>query len=173
MSGRSAAQRVPGTGLSNRQAMPLTQSIRNALQRLNVLILKAWQGQADKVPGYESWDAYCDAEFSSSLIRLPLETRTETVKSLFERGMSTRAIGAAVGVSDSTVRQDTKKSGARNHAPERVTGRDGKSYATTRERKPKAKPQELTAGPRKQAARGPSTERGPRHRGQITDPTGR
>lgn len=42
-----------------------------------------------------------------------------------ELGMSTRAIGAALGVSDFTVRQDV---GAIDHAPAPTIGLDGKTY---------------------------------------------
>ncbi|OKI14184.1 helix-turn-helix domain-containing protein [Streptomyces sp. CB03911] len=61
-------------------------------------------------------------------LRLPREERQEIVASLRESGLSARAISAATGVSEPTVRRDL--AGASNDAP--VTGRDGKTYAATR-----------------------------------------
>ena len=45
---------------------------------------------------------------------------------------SDRAIAEETGVSDWTVRHARKKSGARDHAPEKRTGKDGKSYPAAR-----------------------------------------
>lgn len=52
---------------------------------------------------------------------------------------SARQIAREIGISDSTVREALKKSGARNHAPETsVTGKDGKSYKARKAEKTNA-----------------------------------
>lgn len=78
--------------------------------------------------GYGTWAELCEAEFHGAMVGLPRGERRETVAELTEAGMSTRAIGAALGVSDMTVRRDT--AGATNvaPAPTPVTGLDGKTY---------------------------------------------
>jgi hypothetical protein len=78
--------------------------------------------------GYESWDALCSAEFGT-VLRLSVEDRQQAVSELRGAGMSTRAIGSALGVSDVTVRRDIE--GATNVAPDpvvKVSGLDGKTY---------------------------------------------
>ena len=82
--------------------------------------------------GYDGWDDYCTREFGTSRLRLPREERSEVVASLRESGLSTRAIAAATGVSEGTVRNALKE-GAQNYAPAptAITGTDGKTYAPT------------------------------------------
>lgn len=48
-------------------------------------------------------------------------------------GMSNRAIAAQLGISEGTVRT-AKKSGAQDYAPDRVIGKDGKSYPAKRKK---------------------------------------
>lgn len=59
------------------------------------------------------------------------------ILSLRDAGLSTRAIGAALGVSKGTV----GNAGAQNWAPAPVTGRDGKQYSP--KPKPTADPEPL------------------------------
>lgn len=56
--------------------------------------------------GYESWDAYLDGEYGEHRVRLPRDQRREIVAGMSAAGMSTRAIGAAVGSSHMTVQND-------------------------------------------------------------------
>lgn len=109
--------------LSVEQARECVQQIRETAAQTWEWVTRAYLGRAWLALGYASWDAMCDGELGGMRLRLPRETRRDAVASLRESGMSTRAIGSALGVSDHTVRQDA---GARNHAP--VTGRDGKTY---------------------------------------------
>lgn len=105
---------------------------------------------------YDSWAEYVLAEYGPELQRLArAESRVERpvmVADLRSQGMSTRQIGAAVGVTEGTVRSDLAKvrsdyapeatptAGEAKKAapvqPERVTGADGKSYPAKREPKP-------------------------------------
>lgn len=62
--------------------------------------------------------------------QLDASQRREIVAALREQGHSTTAIAGAVGVSDETVRRDL--AGSTHVEPERVTGRDGKSYPAKR-----------------------------------------
>lgn len=60
--------------------------------------------------GYASWDSYLDGEFGEHRVQLPREQRREIVASMSAAGMSTRAIGAAVGASKDTVHRDLSSS---------------------------------------------------------------
>ena len=69
--------------------------------------------------GYATWDELCEAEFRGAMIGLPRGERREAVAEMTDAGMSTRAIGAALGVSEGTIRNDR---GAQDYAPTPVTG---------------------------------------------------
>ena len=81
-------------------------------------------------------------------LRLPREERRDAVCSLRESGLSTRAIAAAVGVDQKSVRNDLV-AGEENSSPDEpvvdaevvkptpVTGTDGKTYRPKRKPKPK------------------------------------
>ena len=69
---------------------------------------------------------------------LPHEQRREIVTALREEGHSFRAIGGALGISQTQAKKDAD-SGVNGFTPERVEGQDGKSYPATK--KPAAKPQ--------------------------------
>jgi len=110
---------------------------RDKVELVKALVADAWEevialyrGRAWIALGYESWDALCDGEFEGARIRLPREDRREIVGSLREAGLSTRAIGSALGIDHSTVVRDLPATGA--DAPvAQVTGLNGKTYAPT------------------------------------------
>jgi hypothetical protein len=114
-------------------ARDLTDRIKVAVEGTWLLVRKAYESRAWAVLGYASWDEYCTREFGTSRIALPREERQEVVASLRESGLSTRAIAAATGISEGSVRNDLQAS-AQNYAvePPRVTGVNGKSYAPYR-----------------------------------------
>jgi hypothetical protein len=89
-------------------------------------IIALYRGRAWIAMGYPSWDALCAAEFPG--VRMPVPQRRDAVLELTEAGLSTRAIGAALGVSDGTVRND-QKSTAQDYAvdPRPVVGLDGRT----------------------------------------------
>jgi hypothetical protein len=76
--------------------------------------------------GHKDWDTYCEKEFSERRLKLTRDQREQAVLAFRGAGMSTRAIAAALGVDDRTVRRDL--SGAAHAAPEEITGTDGKTY---------------------------------------------
>jgi len=75
--------------------------------------------------GYDNWDDLCLEQLGGWVPNLEIEDRREVVSELTEAGLSTRAIGSALGVDDRTVRRDQ---GAANAAPVPVQGLDGKTY---------------------------------------------
>lgn len=115
--------------LTRAGAKALTAEIRAAMRNVIEwaatavdLIERAWAMRADTALGYESWDAYCRAEFAALReIRIPTDVRPEIVAALAEAGMSTRKIGSALHLADQTVRADLKRA----HTPLMlVTGAD-------------------------------------------------
>lgn len=64
--------------------------------------------------------------------QLTREQRRELHVELRKAGKSLREIAEVSGVSEGTVRNDLDSSGAQDYAPNRTTGRDGKSYPATR-----------------------------------------
>ncbi len=130
-----------GTKVRHRDWVPLPQ-ITDARRQVDVLramlvtpdvanivtaIVSIWDGRLWRELGYESWDDFTASELSGAP-RLTVEMRQRVVAQLREAGMSTRAIGSALGVSEGTVRNDLL--GAQDYAPEPkpVTGLDGKTY---------------------------------------------
>ncbi len=71
-------------------------------------ILVCFHGRAWVAMGYDSWDEYWGAEFHGLRVSLSPAARKELVKPLRAAGMSTRQIGAAVGVSHETVASDLR-----------------------------------------------------------------
>lgn len=110
-------------------ARTLTDRIKVAVEGTWLLIQEAYTSRAWAALGYDTWDAYVDAEFRTARLALPKEERSETIQSLRAAGMSTRAIVAATGLSKGTVGREL--TGAPIGAPE-IQGSDGKTYAATR-----------------------------------------
>ena len=73
----------------------------------------------------------------------PKEERLEVVKALREDGHSPPAIAGALGVSLGTAQRDAAGLSP-DKAPDRVTGRDGKSYPGRKEPKPEARRSEAS-----------------------------
>lgn len=128
---------VTVTAMSPSDARALTESIRTSVDRVWDLITKAYTRRAWAVLGYPSWDVYCEREFSSTWFRLPRETRSEVVLSLRDAGLSTRAIAAATGVSQSTVQRALPAPPTEsNESVAPITGTNGKSYQPTQPVRP-------------------------------------
>jgi hypothetical protein len=115
----------------------------------------AYAGRDWAALGYGSWDGYIDGEYGEHRVRVPRELRREVVASMRGVGMSTRAIGGVLGVSEGSVRNDLKSEGAQKYAPDATApapapaptrGRDGKRYPSRA-----AKPAARKAAPRKAA----------------------
>lgn len=112
------------------EARQLTARIKVAVEGSWLLIQEAYTSRTWAVLGYNTWDAYCNAEFGNTRLRLPREERQEVVASLRETGLSVRAIAAATGINKETVSRDLQVSG--NQTPAHVIGADGKTYTATR-----------------------------------------
>jgi hypothetical protein len=110
----------------------IRQGIRDYFTTL-ALIKKAWDEEHWRVLGYHNWQGYVDGEFGAERLQLPAEYRQKAIVDLRLAGMSQRAIGAALGVPQSTVRDDLSGS---THQPEEIKGADGKTYAATRPSSP-------------------------------------
>ncbi|MFI5720198.1 hypothetical protein [Nocardia sp. NPDC051750] len=113
--------------LSESEARELTARIRTGLETTWELIQEAWYRRVWEPLGYGSWDSYCQAELDTVRLRIPREERQGVVASLRESGMSTRAIGSAIGVDQKTVSNDLR--GREENSSGEVRGLDGKSYA--------------------------------------------
>ncbi|MGA5869306.1 hypothetical protein [Streptomyces cinereoruber] len=110
------------------QARALTDRIKIAVEGTWQLIREAYTSRSWAVLGYDTWDAYCTAEFGETRLRLPREERQEVVASLRENGLSTRAIASATGLSQSTIARATESF----DSVAEVTGLNGKTYAASR-----------------------------------------
>jgi len=117
---------------THEEARALTDRIKIAVEGTWQLIREAYTSRTWAVLGYETWDAYCTAEFGETRLRLPREERQEVVASLRDSGLSTRAIASATAMSEATVRRDLSAT-ASNDAVASVTGVNGKTYTVTRE----------------------------------------
>lgn len=114
--------------LNAAEARNLTDEIRNALSIGYDGLVRAWQGRADQALGYDSWDDYCSTEFTEGrMVRLDREQRREIVSTMRDAGMSTRAIGSALGVDHKTVVNDLPSPGELS-PPVAIVGTDGKTY---------------------------------------------
>lgn len=99
---------------------------------------------------YGSWAEYVMAEYGPDLQRLSRGERQEAVRDLRDKGMSTRQIAKAAGVTHTQVQRDLKTQVEPNvppvaepeaskpepKAPERVNGADGKSYPASKPKPP-------------------------------------
>lgn len=93
---------------SEATARALTDQLRQSLSLSWELLVEAYQRRAWAALGYATWDAYTDAELGEVRLRLPRQDRREVVASMTEAGMSTRAIGSALGVDHKTVVNDRR-----------------------------------------------------------------
>lgn len=111
------------------QARALTDRIKVAVEGTWLLIQEAYTSRTWAALGYDTWDAYCAAEFGTARLRLPREERQEVVASLRESGMSLRAISSATGISPATAMRDSRVS---DETPAVILGTDGGTYAAAR-----------------------------------------
>jgi len=120
--------RVPVAGdylMDRQRAEELLGDLRRSGEVFIVGMVEMWRGQGWLALGYSSWDDLCDSELRGMRVNLPIESRREVVAELTDEGMSTRAIGSALGVSEETARRDQR---ATNVARAPTVGLDGKTY---------------------------------------------
>ncbi|WP_051844057.1 hypothetical protein [Streptomyces sp. NRRL S-813] len=115
------------------EARALTDRIKIAVEGTWQLIREAYTSRTWAVLGYDTWDAYCTAEFGETRLRLPREERQEVVASLRDSGLSVRAIASATGLSRGSVSNSLTEVSNSGHLPSKVTGTDGKTYTVIRE----------------------------------------
>lgn len=121
---------VADVTMSAGEARTLTDQIKVGVETVWQLVIRAYHDGAWSALGYKSWDDYCTREFGSARIRLPREKRAETIGSLYDAGLSTRAIAAVTGESVGTVHSTGESLGVQNRTPstKSTKGIDGKSY---------------------------------------------
>lgn len=81
------------------------EQIRGNVEDIKVLVVEAYRARDWETLGYATWAEYCTEEFGGT-IAIPREERGDVVFTLRDAGLSTRAIGAAIGVSKDTVARD-------------------------------------------------------------------
>lgn len=92
-------------------------TVRDGVEKLQSLLEEAKEGHVHVALGYQSWPAYIADVMGEEPLRLSRDDRREIVDYLTGEGMSTRAIGHALGVSNFTVAKD-RGSGVRNLTPD-------------------------------------------------------
>lgn len=124
----------------------LVQEIRVMDAELWEKMMDLYEGRAWIALGYSSWGELCDTEFKANNFRIPREDRREIVMSMRERGMSTRAIASATGISRRTLIRDRQSGGdnVTTSEPATVTGMDGKTYTRQERLEPSAEAHETT-----------------------------
>ncbi|MFD9630126.1 hypothetical protein [Streptomyces violascens] len=123
--------RTPVTDIAlptHEQARALTDRIKIAVEGTWQLVREAYTSRTWAILGYDTWDAYCTAEFGETRLKLPREERQQVVESLRGSGLSLRAIASATGISPATAMRDARVS---DETPRFVAGTDGKSYAAS------------------------------------------
>lgn len=113
----------------------LARTIANDIQQFKALIDEARTKHIHGLLGFTSWTAYVADVIGKEMTAVPVDDRRQIVALLAGEGMSTRAIGDALGVSNATVSRDQQVLHDVT-PPVTVTGRDGKAYPA----KPKPKP---------------------------------
>lgn len=104
----------------------LVQEIRVMDAELWGKMMDLYEGRAWIALGFSSWGELCDTEFKANNFRIPREDRREVVMSMRERGMSTRAIASATGMSKSAVNREMPT--VPNGTVAETTGIDGRTY---------------------------------------------
>ncbi len=99
--------------------------VRASIKRAKRSLEKAaeeivWQVEMEawKTLGYTSWSAMREAEYGGAAFMVPSKSRPEIVTRIEAAGLSKREVARTAGVDEGTVRNDLRRSGAENSAPE-------------------------------------------------------
>lgn len=107
--GKAIAKVTGPKPMTTKQAEAITAKIKTGTVNLMELVVRAFEGRVWVSMGHKGWDEYLDAELGGAPLSLPREKRKEAVKSLHDRGLSTRAIAAATGVDQKTAHNDIQE----------------------------------------------------------------
>lgn len=112
------------------RARELVAQITVSVDGVRDRLVELYDGRGWLALGYATWGELCEVEFGSVAVGrlLPREKRRELVQELAAGGMSTGAIGPALGISRDTARRDRLNSPALDKAGGAVVGLDGKTY---------------------------------------------
>ncbi|MGW1468481.1 hypothetical protein ACWCPT_29565 [Streptomyces sp. NPDC002308] len=122
---------IATVSLSREQAQELTTRIQAAIEDAWALICEAYTTRAWCALGYESWDAYVEAEFGRARLSLPKEDRSSTLAELRSAGMSIPAIATATGLGVGTVHRTLSVATfppGKVATAKTITGVNGKTY---------------------------------------------
>ena len=141
------------------------QDLEGTRKRIATALHEKWWARM----GYDSWQSYCDGEFSTIRSKLSAKDHATVVLALCqEDNLSLRAIATATGVSKDTVRRSViRNQVSQNETPAqsgdslpkpqaKVAGTDGKEYP--KQRQVKTKPSGLGAFSNAKAATGTGRE---------------
>lgn len=90
------------------RAVEKAAELQQEQEDLDVLITLAYKGRAWVPLGYANWEEMCRAEFDAARVLKPVGERRERVQALIAEGLSTRAVGAVLGVGNATVFRDAR-----------------------------------------------------------------
>jgi hypothetical protein len=96
----------PSTAEEARSRADRIRSGMQVLAQWQTDVIAAYAARDWTALGYETWAAYLDGEYGEHRVRLPRDQRREIVAGMAQAGMSTRAIGSAIGVDQKTVVND-------------------------------------------------------------------
>lgn len=126
-------------GLSVDGAVAVTETIRQgaaraleALSDVESAVRQAYEGRAWAALGYESWEAYCGAEFDGARLWSSVEERHARTLALRDAGLSQRAIAAVLGTSVGTTNSDLSTVQDRTVDSAMIEGLDGRSRPAER-----------------------------------------
>lgn len=125
---------------ARQRAGAIRQGMRDYLKTL-ALIKEAWDQRDWDTLGYADWQSYVDGEFGADRLGLSPEHRQKAVAELRMAGMSTRAIGTALGVSHQTVQRDLSTGPDGPVQPERIVSLDGRERPASRPQSPAPMPE--------------------------------
>ena len=90
------------------RAVEKAAELQQEQEDLDVLITLAYKGRAWVSLGYANWEEMCRAEFDAARVMQSVGERRERVQALVAEGLSTRAVGAVLGVSKDTVHRASR-----------------------------------------------------------------
>ncbi len=99
------------------------EQIRTAVEDIKSLIVEAYRARDWETLGYANWGDYCTEEFGGT-VAIPREERGDVVFTLRDAGLSTRAIGAAIGVTDTVMHNNIGSTNALQRAVDSLTRGD-------------------------------------------------